>query len=134
VIEYLCKPFISNIRQRGRLDLFSKTLALFLKSLDEDQFSRVPKRIQQWHSSESEGWFGLGPAEQKVKLQELAEYLYDLIVIFEKDNEVKDNGSYQLLTRLFSEQCEFENGRPSDEESFKIHVKKRTEGSQKSQS
>lgn len=119
---------ISNIRQRGRLDLFSKTLALFLKSLDEDQFSRVPKRIQQWHTSESEGWFGLGPAEQKVKLQELAEYLYDLIVIFEKDNEVKDNESYQLLTRLFSEQCEFENGRPSDEESFKIHVKKRSEG------
>lgn len=119
---------ISNIRQRGRLDLFSKTLALFLKSLDEDQFSRVPKRIQQWHTSESEGWFGLGPAEQKVKLQELAEYLYDLIVIFEKDNEVKDNESYQLLTRLFSEQCEFENGRPSDEESFKIHIKKRSEG------
>lgn len=119
---------ISNIRQRGRLDLFSKTLALFLKSLDEDQFARVPKRIQQWHTSESEGWFGLGPAEQKVKLQELAEYLYDLIVIFEKDNEVKDNESYQLLIRLFSEQCEFENGRPSDEESFKIHVKKRSEG------
>ncbi len=119
---------ISNIRQRGRLDLFSKTLSLFLKRLDEDQFSRVPKRIQQWHTSESEGWFGLGPAEQKVKLQELAEYLYDLIVIFEKDNEVKDSEPYQLLTRLFSEQCEFENGCPSDEESLKIHVKKKSEG------
>ena len=80
---------ISNIRIRGRLALFSNTLTVFLKSLNEDQFSRVPKAIQQWHTSESEGWFGLGPAEQKVKLEELAQYLYELIVIFEKDDEVK---------------------------------------------
>ena len=70
---------ISNIRIRGRLALFSNTLTVFLKSLDESQFSRIPKAIQQWHSSESEGWFGLGPAEQKVKLEELAQYLYELI-------------------------------------------------------
>ena len=75
---------ISNIRIRGRLALFSNTLDLFLKSLNEDQFSRVPKAIQEWHASEPEGWFGLGPAEQKIKLQELAQYLYELIVLFEK--------------------------------------------------
>ena len=80
---------ISNIRVRGRLALFSNTLDLFLKSLDEDQFSRVPKAIREWHASEPEGWFGLGPAEQKVKLQELAQYLYELIVLFEKDLNCK---------------------------------------------
>ena len=74
-----------------RLALFSDTLTVFLKSLDESQFSRIPKAIQRWHSSESEGWFGLGPAEQKVKLEELARYLYELIVIFEKDNEVRNS-------------------------------------------
>jgi hypothetical protein len=47
---------ISNIRVRGRVALFSNTLALFLKSLDEGQLSRVPEAIQRWHSSESEGW------------------------------------------------------------------------------
>jgi hypothetical protein len=47
------------------------TISFFLKGLTEDQFSRVPKAIQQWHTAESEGWFGLGNAEQKVKLKEL---------------------------------------------------------------
>lgn len=119
---------ISNIRTRGRLALFSNTLTFFLRSLNEDQFSRVPKAIQQWHTTESEGWFGLGPAEQKVKLQELAEYLYELIVIFGNDNEIKSSEPYQLLDRLFREQCELKNGSPSDEESSKIQIKKKPEG------
>jgi hypothetical protein len=119
---------ISNIRIRGRLALFSNTLILFLKSLDESQFLRIPKAIQQWHSSEPEGWFGLAPAEQKVKLQELAQYLYELIVLFEKDDEVKDGEPYQLLHRLFSEQCEFTKSDSSEEASCKIQVKKQTEG------
>jgi hypothetical protein len=119
---------ISNIRVRGRIDLFTNTLTLFLKSLDEGRFSRVPEAIRQWHSSEPEGWFGSGPAEQKVKLDELAQYLYELIVIFEKDYELTSHEPYQLLNRLFCEQCEFTNGKPSDEESSKIQVKKKSEG------
>lgn len=119
---------ISNIRIRGRLALFSNTLTLFLKSLDETQFSRIPKAIEQWHSSESEGWFGLGPAEQKVKVEELAQYVYELIVLFDKDNEVRNSEPYQLLNRLFCEQCEFTKGSPSIEQSSKIQVKKRSEG------
>jgi hypothetical protein len=115
---------ISNIRVRGRVALFSNTLARFLKSLSEDQLSRVPKAILEWHANEPEGWFGLGPAEQKMKLQELAQYLYELIVIFEKDNELTGNEPYQLLKRLFSEQCEF----TSDQESSKVQVKKKSEG------
>ena len=117
---------ISNIRIRGRLALFSNTLTLFLKSLDESQFSRVPQAIQQWHCSESEGWFGLGPTEQKVKLEELAQYLGELIVIFDKDSIVRESEPYQLLSRLFSEQCEWTHG--SHEQSSKVQVKKRTEG------
>jgi hypothetical protein len=119
---------ISNIRTRGRLALFSNTITFFLKSLNEDQFSTVPKAIQQWHTTESEGWFGLGPAEQKVKLQELAEYLYELIVIFGNDNEIKSSEPYQLLDRLFREQCELKNGSPSNEESSKIQIKKKPKG------
>jgi hypothetical protein len=106
---------ISNIRLRGRLALFSNTLNLFLKSLDKDRFSRVPAAIKEWHTREHEGWFGLGPAEQKIKLEELAQYLYELIALFEKDELGEP---YWLLTRLFSEQCECR------EES--IQVKKKT--------
>jgi hypothetical protein len=119
---------ISNIRIRGRLSLFANTLALFLKSLDEAQFSRVPKAIQQWHASEPEGWFGLGPAEQRVKVQELAQYVYELILLFDKENEVKSREPYRLLQRLFSEQCELTDSDSGQEPSCKVQVKKKTEG------
>jgi len=119
---------ISNIQTRGRLALFSNTIDFFLRSLNEDQFSRVPKAIQEWHKTESEGWFGLGPAEQKVKLQELAEYLHELIVIFGNDNEIKSNESYQLLDRLFREQCELTNNSSSNEETSRIQIKKKPDG------
>jgi hypothetical protein len=119
---------ISNIRTRGRLALFSNTLTFFLKSLNKKQFSRVPKAIQQWHTTESEGWFGLGPAEQKVKLQELAEYLYEVIVIFGNDNKIISDEPYQLLDRLFREQCELKDGSSSNEESSKIKIKKKPDG------
>jgi hypothetical protein len=108
--------------------LFTNTLSLFLKSLDVGQLSRVPKAIKEWHSSEPEGWFGLGPAEQTVKLQELAQYLYELIVIFEKDDELTGGEPYQLLKRLFSEQCELTNDNPSGEQSSRVQVKKKSEG------
>jgi hypothetical protein len=109
---------ISNMRVRGRVVLFMNTIRLFLKSLDKDRFSRVPADIRKWYADEPEGWFGLGPAEQKVKLEELAQHLHELIVIFEKDELGEP---YQLLVRLFSEQCEY-----SPEES--IQVKKKSEG------
>lgn len=116
---------MSNIRVRGRVALFTNTISLFLKSLDEDRFSGVPQAIQQWHASEPEGWFGLGLAEQRVKLEELAQYLYELIVLFDKDDKAANSEPYQLLKRLFSEHCEITNNQPSD---AKIQVKKRSEG------
>jgi hypothetical protein len=110
---------VSNIRLRGRVVLFSNTIRLFMKSLDGDRLAKVPVTIKEWYGKEPEGWFGLGSSEQKAKLEELAKYLYELIHLFEKD----DLGEpYQLLTRLFSEQCEWN---PEDP---KITVKKKTEG------
>jgi hypothetical protein len=122
---------ISNIRTRGRLDLFANTINLFLKSLDKDHFSRIPKTIQQWHTTEPEGWFGLGKAEQKVKLEQLAQYVYELIVTFENDTEVISTEQYQLLVRLFNEQCEVKKQSCSDAANLnneKILIKKKTEG------
>jgi hypothetical protein len=117
---------ISNIHTRSRLDLFSKTLSLFLKSLPKTKFSRIPKPIQKWHTSESEGWFGLGPAEQKVKLIELARYIYKLIIIFEKDKEIKNSETYQILERLFQEQCEVKNTVIKDQGTVLILLKPAT--------
>jgi len=122
---------ISNIRVRSRLELFSRTLTLFLKSLDNKLFSKIPKSIQKWHINESEGWFALGPAEQKTKLIDLARYIYKLILIFEKNWDVKNSESYQILDRLFQEQCEVIQKGASKKRSAKnveILLKIKTEG------
>jgi hypothetical protein len=118
---------ISNIRIRGRLALFSSTLKVFLKSLDKDHFKRVPRPIEQWYASEPEGWFGLGPAQQKVKLDQVAHYLYELMVLFEKDDDIRRSEPYHLLERLFHDQCEMSSGN-GVVENIRIILKAKTKG------
>ncbi len=122
---------ISNIRTRSRLDLFANTISLFLKSLSKKQFSKIPKPIKQWHKRKPEGWFGLGPAQRKAKLEQLAQYLYDLVIIFEHNKAIKGTEPYQLLVRLFQEQCEFkkESGSDASKTNAKeVLIKKKTKG------
>jgi hypothetical protein len=97
---------VSNICIRGRVDLFSKTIRHFLKSLDAQRFARIPQPIQDWHQREPEGWFGMGPAGHKQKLEDLATYVHRLVVLFDNDPQVVANEPYQLLVRLFQEQCQ----------------------------
>ena len=122
---------ISNIRTRGRLDLFGNTITLFIKSLDQDRFSQVPDFIEQWHKREPEGWFGLGKNERKAKLKQLAQYAYKLIAIFGDDKEVKSGEPYQLLVRLFHEQCEVTEkccSQAAKDNDREIKIKKETKG------
>lgn len=97
---------VSNICTRGRLDLFQKTIGHFIKSLDKKQYSRVPRSIREWHQREPEGWFGMSHGVHNQNLEQLAAYLYQLIVTFEKDSKVTGREPYQLLVRLFKEQCQ----------------------------
>ena len=122
---------ISNIRTRGRLDLFANTITLFIKSLDKDRFSRIPESIEQWHTRKPEGWFGLSQAQHKEKLEQLAQYANKLIQVFETDKEVKDSEQYELLVRLFQEQCEIKKepkSNMSKGDDKKIKIKKKTQG------
>ena len=45
----------SNIHAKGRLALFMDVIGVFLKSLDEENYHRVPAHIRQWHEKESNG-------------------------------------------------------------------------------
>ncbi|RPI97780.1 MAG: transposase, partial [Spirochaetales bacterium] len=97
----------SNIHSKGRLALFVDVLGVFLKSFDEAQYLLVPAHIRQWQEKESKGWFGLGTAaERKATVEKLARYMYRLLECFGKDETVSKSEAYQLLKRLFDEQCE----------------------------
>jgi hypothetical protein len=122
---------ISNIRTRGRLDLFANTITVFIRSLDKDRFSRIPKHIRQWHEREPEGWFGLAPGQHKAKLEQLAQYVSKLITKFENDKEITSNEQYGLLVRLFQEQCEIKKVASPDTskgDDKKITIKKKSKG------
>ncbi len=122
---------VSNIRTRGRLDLFANTITLFIRSLDKKRFAQIPDHIRQWHEREPEGWFGLAQDQYKAKLEQLAQYAYKLIQVFETDKEVKDSEQYELLVRLFQEQCEIKKDPNSDTskgDDKKIKIKKKTQG------
>jgi hypothetical protein len=118
---------VSNICTRGRIDLFEKTIRHFIKSLDQRRFSRLPKNIQKWHQRQAEGWFGMGQTEHKQNLEQLSKYLHKLITIFKNDRQVTANEPYQLLVRLFSEQCKVveKNGTENDQQ---IKVEKKSQG------
>ena len=97
---------VSNICTRGRLDLFAKTMNHFINSLEKKRFSYIPDNIKRWHEREPEGWFGIGPTERTAKLEQLAKYVNKLIVLFKEDQQITCSEPYQLLVRLFKEQCE----------------------------
>ena len=122
---------VSNIRTRGRLDLFAKTITLFIRSLDRDRFSQIPNHIRQWHEREPEGWFGMPMDQRKAKLEQLAQYAYKLIAIFKHDKEIQNGEQYELLFRLFQEQCEVKKDPNPDKakgDNKKIEIKKKTKG------
>jgi len=121
----------SNIHTRGRLDLFRKTIELFLTSLSEKDFSGIPADIQEWYQNKPDGWFGMGQVQSSAKLEKLARYLYDLVIRFKNDQKITSNEPYQLLVRLLSEQCKLidtpgqaDNG----VEDNKVEIKKKTVG------
>jgi len=113
---------VSNIRTRGRLDLFANTITLFIKSLNRDRFSRIPQKIRTWYEREPEGWFGLPQDQHKTKLEQLARYAYRVIVLFKSDKEITSSEQYELLVRLFQEQCEIKGN------SKKIKIRKKSKG------
>ncbi len=122
---------VSNICTRGRLDLFAKTMSHFIKSLDEKRFSRIPDNIKRWHQRDPEGWFGLGLVQRTAQLDQLARYVNKLIVIFKNDQQVTATEPYQLLVRLFKEQCEVVDKSDSNKGNAtgkRIKIKRKSKG------
>jgi hypothetical protein len=94
----------SNIRRLNRLKLFLEVLNCFLKGLDEVCLSKVSDVIKEYKEINVENYvFSLSSDESKAKLKEVAEYLYRIKVLFEKDR-IKASESYMILDRLVNEQ------------------------------
>lgn len=94
----------SNIRRLNRLKLFLEVLNCFLKGLDESNLSRLPDELREYREINTENYvFKLSNAESKLKIKEIAEYLYRVKKLFENES-IKESDSYKLLERLVRDQ------------------------------
>ena len=102
--------FTSNIRTRGRLDLFRKTLAHFLDWLASWAPSKregLDEAMLAWHGRARQGVFGKQTrAQVDARLIEVAEWLVEVLECFAEDEEVHSHEPYQLVVRLVAEHCE----------------------------
>jgi len=102
--------FTSNIRTRGRLDLFRKTLRHFLDWLS----SWAPRKKEQldpdmleWYGEVPQGTFGKATrAEVGARLLEVGGWLVEVLTVFGGDEQVSASEPYQLVARLVAEHCE----------------------------
>ncbi len=99
----------SNIRTRGRLDLFNKTLGHFLEWLSSQapaKLEQLSDPLRQWYERTERGYFSKPKQnELRAKLEEVAGWLVEVSTRFADDNEVRDSGPYLLVVRLVSEHC-----------------------------
>lgn len=103
---------ISNIRTRGRVDLFSKTLRHFLRELQQlwpQHWERLSAALRTWFEGPEDGWFGAGKRDDeryRKRLEELARFLHEVVTGFAGDKDIVASERYALAARVLHEHCE----------------------------
>ena len=109
---------LSNIAVLTRLGLFVETVTNFLKELrreDPDAFESLSEGYVRRYL-DREGYFSDAKRDQaKRRLSVVAEDVYALVLMFETDAAVRELPSFQILLRLFEEQCEVVSGEDDDD-------------------
>jgi hypothetical protein len=101
----------SNMAEFGRFRLFSRTIECFLTALKTeipDLFDRISPELTQRYL-DREGYFcDPKPSEGRTHTQTAAEDVFFLMSEFSEIPRVLEMKSYQLLQRLFTDQCQVE--------------------------
>lgn len=101
----------SNMSHLGRVRLFAKTIRKFLVNLKRhhsDLYQSLGE-IALRYEERNDGQFAVKPSESSRKLQEVGSDCFFLIERFKAHEAVVAMTSYQLLVRLFNEQCVIES-------------------------
>jgi len=103
----------SNMRHLGRIGLFCHTLKKFLVNLKRHHKDLFEALGQEWTdrylSKQGEAIFSMvKPSESIRTLENLGADLFFLIERFKEKESITGMSSYQLLVRLFKEQCSVE--------------------------
>lgn len=100
----------SNMAHLGRIRLFVKTIQKFLVNLKRqhaDQYEALGD-VAIRYEEKNDGRFAVKPSESSRTLQEVGNDCFLLVERFKAQDAVVSMSSYQLLVRLFGEQCVLE--------------------------
>ena len=100
----------SNMAHLGRIRIFVKTIRKFLVNLKRhhaDLFKALGE-VTTRYEEKNDGQFAVKPSESTRTLQEVGDDCFCLIERFKDQDAVVAMSSYQLLVRLFNEQCVLE--------------------------
>jgi hypothetical protein len=102
----------SNMAHLGRVRLFVKTIRKFLVNLKRhhNELYQSLGEVAVRYDERNEGQFAVKPSESSRKLQEVGTNCFLLVEQFKAHEAVVAMTSYQLLVRLFNEQCVVANG------------------------
>lgn len=97
----------SNMAHLGRIRIFVKTIRKFLVNLKRHHADlyRTLGEVTPRYEEKNDGRFAVKPSESTRTLQEVGNDCFWLIERFRGDEAVTAMSSYQLLVRLFHEQC-----------------------------
>jgi hypothetical protein len=97
----------SNMAHLGRIRLFVKTIRKFLVNLKRhhaDLYQSLGE-LTSCYEEKNDGQFAVKPSESSRTLQQVGDDCFALIERFKDQDTVVAMSSYQLLVRLFGEQC-----------------------------
>lgn len=100
----------SNMAHLGRIRLFVRTIRKFLVNLKRhhSDLYQALGDIAIRYEEKNDGQFAVKPSESCRKLQEVGNDCFLLVERFKGREEIVSMSSYQLLMRLFTEQCVLE--------------------------
>jgi len=107
----------SNMARLGRIRLLSRVVSNFLKNLKRhypELYATVSESIISRYSKNDDDpdYFGNArPSESQKRLDEMAPDLYEIIHQFKGNDAIESMHTYQLLQRVFDEQCHVDNER-----------------------
>jgi len=104
----------SNMARLGRVRVLSRVITRFLKNLKRHHrklYTDLDERFSERYLDEKDsGYFGeVKPSETRIRLQEIAEDLYELISLFSDNEAVIELYSYGLMKRVFGEHCQVDS-------------------------
>jgi len=100
----------SNMAHLGRIRLFVKTIRKFLVNLKRHHANFYPSlgEVASRYEEKNDGQFAVNPSESSRTLQQVGNDCFVLVERFKDRKAVVDMASYQLLVRLFNDQCVLE--------------------------